>query len=286
MLDGGGGNDLLEGGAGDDVLTGGPGNDSLDGGPGNDRLDGGSGADRLQGGGGADSASYEGSPSAVVVRLHNLQATGGDAEGDTFAGLSALTYTDNGRTVSAQVPDIINLVGSDHNDVLAGDVRANTLHGGPGDDILYGGPGGDDTNDDTIYGGVGFDKLYGGRGDDVLYGGEYDDMLYGGAHNDTLYGGAHDDTLDGGSGNDRLYGGYDEDIFVFTAGHGNDTIGDFTDGEDLIDLSAFSLSGFDDLALSSDSRGVTINLSAYGGGAILLEGVQIADLSAADFLFA
>ena len=107
-----------------------------------------------------------------------------------------------------------------------------------------GGPGGDDTNDDAMYGGAGFDRLYGGRGNDVLYGGDNDDMLYGGPHDDTLYGGGDEDKLDGGSGADLLHGGNDGDIFVFAAGHGNDTVADFIDREDLIDLSAFGLSAW------------------------------------------
>ena len=116
--------------------------------------------------------------------------------------------------------------------------------------------------------------------------------INGGSDNDLLEGGPGDDVLRGGGGNDNLYGRggsdelYGDDIFVFATGHGNDAIGDFTTSEDIIDLSAFGLSGLDDLTLSSGSSGVTIDLLAHAGGTILLEGVVIADLSAADFLFA
>ena len=56
--------------------------------------------------------------------------------------------------------------------------------------------------------------------------------------------------------------------------------------EDKIDLSAFGLSGFDDLVLFSDSFGVTtVDLSAYGGGTIKLFEFDIANLDATDFLF-
>ena len=65
----------------------------------------------------------------------------------------------------------------------------------------------------------------------------------------------------------------------------DDVILDFTDGEDRIDLTEFGLSGFDDLTLSSDAGGVTIHMTTSGGGTILLEGFDIANLDASDFIF-
>ena len=143
-------------------LEGGAGNDQIRGGSGDDVLEGGAGADRLYGGNGADTASYTGSDAGVVVRLHNLSARGGHAEGDTFENTLGVTYTStDGTTQTENLPDIENLTGSDHNDILAGDRRDNRLYGAAGDDILYGGPGG---GDDLMDGGPGADKLYGGQG--------------------------------------------------------------------------------------------------------------------------
>ena len=189
-------------------------------------MNGGTGGDVLIGGSGVNIASYEDSTDGVTVRLHVPTARGGDAQGDTFGRLITWTYTVNGQTMSVLVPDIIHLTGSDENDILAGDVRANTLRGGDGDDTLFGGPGGNETNDDRMYGDDGDDKLYGGRGDDRLYGGDDDDLLRGGAHNDTLEGGDGDDDLYGGDGNDVLEGGAGEDTLTGEAGndglHGGD----------------------------------------------------------------
>ena len=198
--------DTLNGLGGNDTLNGRGGNDTLDGGAGNDTLNGGADADVLIGGGGTDTASYAGSSAGVVVRLHSLQAQGGDAQGDSFGRTISQTYTDKGSSVTVQVPDIIHLKGSDANDTLAGDVRANTLRGGRGDDILFGGPGGDATNADKMYGEDGNDRIYGGRGDDRLYGGAGIDQLRGGDHRDVLYGGAGNDFLYGGNDNDTLRG--------------------------------------------------------------------------------
>ena len=270
---------------GNDYLYGRGGDDELDGGPGNDTLIGGAGADRLTGAAGDDTASYAGSPAGVTVRLHDPVPRGGDAEGDTFEGTVAFAYTDNGSRVEVELPDIINLRGSDHDDVLAGDQRANRLSGGNGNDTLYGGPGGDDTNRDDLDGGPGDDRLFGGPGADVLYGGEGGDLLKGGAGADRLWAGSGDDRLDGGPGADLLDGGIGFDTFVFAPGHGEDTITDFSNGRDVIDVSAFGLSGFDDLDIASGADGVAVDLTDHGGGAILLQGFDSAGLDAADFLF-
>ena len=91
---------------------------------------------------------------------------------------------------------------------------------------------------------------------------------------------------DGTSGDDTLTGGAGADTFVFDPNHGNDVVTDFTNGEDVIDLSEFStISGFSDLTVTSDENGVTIDLTAHGGGTILLQGFAIDDLDAEDFLF-
>ena len=133
------GNDFLSGDSGDDGLFGGAGDDELDGGRGNDVLAGGPGADELIGGDNSptegDTASYAGSMAGVTVRLHAFQAMGGDAEGDTFAETVVYPWTDmdeddNPIEREATLPDIENLTGSDHADILAGDHRANTISGG------------------------------------------------------------------------------------------------------------------------------------------------------------
>ena len=93
-------------------------------------------------------------------------------------------------------------------------------------------------------------------------------------------------THDGTSGNDTLTGAAGADAFVFGPDHGNDVIADFTNGEDVIDLSAFStIADFSDLTITSDENAVTIHLGAHGGGTILLQGFTIADLDAEDFRF-
>ena len=63
---------------------------------------------------------------------------------------------------------------------------------------------------DTLSGWYGADRLIGGAGDDVLGGGNGIDVL------------------EGGAGNDYLNGGGDSDTYLFAAGHGQDTMYDFS----------------------------------------------------------
>ena len=174
----------LTGSGHDDVLTGDAGANQLDGGQGDDVLDGGAGGDRLAGGAGEDIATYEHSTAAVTVRLHALKGQGGHAQGDSFAALVTVEYSNgNGEVRRETVPDIERLRGSAHDDILAGDSRDNQLYGGPGNDRLYGGPGG---GADLLMGGDGADALFGGIGDDVLEGGAAADLLKGGVGSDTV----------------------------------------------------------------------------------------------------
>ena len=112
----------------------------------------------------------------------------------------------------------------------------------------------------------------------------YEDTYTGTAGAETLAGGAGDDTITGLGGDDTLTGGEGADTFVFESGHGDDTITDFTDGEDTIDLSAFtSITGFGDLTVAQSGNDTVITIP--GGGTITLQDFTSTDLDAADFAF-
>ncbi|MDO9226838.1 MAG: calcium-binding protein [Pseudomonadota bacterium] len=158
-LAGNAGNDSLVGGGGNDTLSGGLGDDLLAGGEGNDALTGGAGADQLDGGIGNDSASYSASTAAVQVDLATGLGTGGDAEGDTLAGIE-------------------NLTGSAWDDTLIGNALANYLAGNTGHDSLMGGDG-----NDVLNGGRGNDQLSGGAGKDIF---RFADLLDSSENLDTI----------------------------------------------------------------------------------------------------
>ncbi|KZL23318.1 Hemolysin, plasmid [Pseudovibrio sp. WM33] len=107
--------------------------------------------------------------------------------------------------------------------LLQKSVEATASH-----DRLVGGKSSDtihaDKGNDYIFGSDGNDTLYGDEGEDEVRGGNGDDTLYGGSGNDHLVGGDGVDTLDGGTDNDLLEGGKGNDIYLWGAGDGNDTI--------------------------------------------------------------
>lgn len=203
----GAGNDSLLGGSGEDVLDGGAGDDVLDGGSGSDTFVGNAGADHLLGGEGEDVVDYSGGDEGVDLSLED-GGTGGRAAGDSFDGVE-------------------NVIGTDHDDLIAGDDGANTLDAGEGNDSLSG-EGGDDL-------------LLGGEGDDVLDGGTGDDTLDGGAGDDTLAGGAGHDAISAGDGNDAIHALGDGD--VIDGGAGQDTL-DYTSAVDGVRLDMSDTTGY------------------------------------------
>lgn len=152
---------------------------------------------------------------------------------------------------------------------------------------------------------VGTQLVRGGAGDDFIRGGGQAEVLAGDAGDDTILGGAGGDTIIGGAGRDVLTGGAGADRFVFETvaefGDGSvDLIRDFTQREDLIDLSAVTsrpldfngttgFSGGGQGSIRYDLRGdrVDVRIDLDGDGArdlrIMLKGTN--DLGLSDFLF-
>ena len=127
----------------------------------------------------------------------------------------------------------------------------------------------------------------GGGGNDILRGSAGDEQFQGRSGNDSLYGGDGNDTIEGGAGNDLLSGGTGDDLYVFAPGHGNDTISNVDDG-DRADLSAFGTGApaFAQLVAASVEVGgdVLVDLTAFGGGTILVRGTSLADADPEGFI--
>jgi D-alanyl-D-alanine carboxypeptidase len=151
-----------------------------------------------------------------------------------------------------------SLLGGNGSDGLIGSEGEDSLDGGTGDDILDGGAGNDIVKDEqgnnSLYGNEGNDLIFAGMGDELLYGGEGNDSLNGKGGSDRLIADAGNDTLDAGEGDDTLFGGDGDDLLVggggkdtLTGNEGKDlfaiasqatiTITDFTDTQDLLQLS-------------------------------------------------
>jgi Ca2+-binding RTX toxin-like protein len=151
----------------------------------------------------------------------------------------------------------------------------------------------------------GDDRLFGGAGADQLWG-DSDNPFAPAGGNDQLIGGTGGDQLLGGAGDDQLWGDLDRasvdlsdrmrgaDRFIFGNGCDQDTINDFENNKDLIDLRSFV--GVDNISeVRAQARQVgadtVIDLGAAAGGAVgqdvlTLVAFSRAQLDAADFLFA
>ena len=280
-LTGNSGQNLLIGGAGNDVIDGGSGNDSLFGEDGDDRLTGGDGIDYLVGGAGSDELRGGGDADALY---------GGDGDDVLWGGQSFDT-------------DI--LVGGAGNDILRGDSLSadyDLLDGDGGDDLYWVDTGDDLTFEDvgggvdTVYADVRWTGagvyLYANVENLVLVGttafgvgNELDNLIVGSASENWLLGGDGDDVLTGGAGNDVLFGEAGADVFAFTRGTGTDVIGDFTIGSDRIDLRDHGFTSFEQLAINFGQVGPDGSINLRNGDIIVLQGVTMADLTAADFIF-
>lgn len=102
----------------------------------------------------------------------------------------------------------------------------------------------------------------------------------------TLSGMGGADDLDGGKGNDFLTGGSGADAFHFAKGYGRDTITDFDNGTDVIDLKHFSaVTDFNDLMkhhLTVSGHDLVIT---SGSDHLIIEDMKKSALDAHDFDF-
>lgn len=126
-------------------------------------------------------------------------------------------------------------------------------------------------------------------GQSTIVGTSRGERLTGTAGDDVLKGLGGRDYLDGGTGDDTLIGGSGRDTFVFRGDFGHDTIADFQNGLDRIDLRGMGLT-FDDLAISRadtdrDGRADDVSIQVGGpeGAAIDLVNCGLSAIDRGDF---
>lgn len=310
--------DILYGLGGDDILNGIKGNDNFDGGTGIDTaLFAFNFADAtITINGGIVTVATTASSNQVMNVERFAFADGLHDVSDLVGGNQTLTGTTGNDTIT----------GGRGTDTLSGGAGDDNISGGSGNDNIDGGAGNDTIVDglgnDTVAGGVGNDHITvlsgintvtGGTGSDFIVGGFQADTLDGGSGNDVLSGDgetgffAGSDTMTGGTGNDMLMGGRGADTFVFATNDGADTIAafnldavayaaasgysatatgaDFTSGVDHVKLVGFA--GLDaSNVMGSVSSGLDGAVFSHSGTSITFFGVDAANLSADDFIFA
>ncbi|WP_121115534.1 GH12 family glycosyl hydrolase domain-containing protein [Croceibacterium ferulae] len=180
------------------------------------------------------------------------------------------------------------------------------INGSAGNDLFH---GGDDT---LLIGGLGDDVYYlwsatsrpveqDGEGHDTLYAGfwgaitmpEGFEVLWlttmgsiAGTGNSTaneIHGGPVMATLNGKGGNDTLYSGASADLFVVEAGNGSDTLVGFTSGFDTIRLEGYGFTSFAAIMGAATQAGADVSITLGAGETLVLAGIALADLQAADF---
>ncbi len=282
----------------DNVLTGTAGDDQIFGLDGNDFIIDTRGRDVMDGGNGTDMVSYSNADRGVVADLTNGAYSG---------------------TYSADIyRNIENVRGSNHSDRLFGTAGNNTLEGGDGNDYIDGGDGAD-----ILVGGRGSDIIKGGQGHDTVsyhessaavtidllsgwnvggdaqgdrlsgieavQGSQFADVLQGDHQYNFLQGNGGNDRLDGRGGNDTLAGGAGADTFAFRHGSGHDTIVDFENGVDKIDLSGMGLWGntlhTGGITVTQTGAHTVINFNASGGEQITLMNTNAYHIDDSDFIF-
>lgn len=268
------GNDVIRAGAGDDTIFGGAGNDGINGDTGNDILNGGIGNDILYGGLGNDLDRYIfavghgkdvvididdrtakdsleflkiNSTAAIFNRVGNdLRIWGYGGANDevwvsqyfdttVFAANKVFKFSDKTiNTIS------LTIKGTDANDTLTGSLSAETLYGLDGNDVIRAGGG-----NDTVWGGNGNDGLNGDAGNDIINGGTGNDVMYGGMGNDV-------------------------DRYIFSIGHGRDTVIDIDDTTARDSLEFLSINS---TAAVFSRLGNDLQISGYGkaGDAVVVK---------------
>jgi len=108
--------------------------------------------------------------------------------------------------------------------------------------------------------------------------------LAGDATNNTLIGGNANDTLSGMGGDDTLTGGAGLDVFIASQNNGSDTITDFEDGLDLIDVSSVSLA-IDEMSDLTISQTGSDTLVSFSTGGFTVQNTQSDTLTFNDFIF-
>jgi Ca2+-binding RTX toxin-like protein len=296
-------NNTIWGFDGNDTMYGNAGADYLSGGAGDDFLLSGYGADTIDGGAGTDFLYYYYGTEGVTVNLAAGLGSRGEAEGDTFSSIE-------------------NVAGTNFVDVLVGDASNNTIWSFDGDDVIYGNAGDDylssGAGNDTILSGTGADILDGGDGIDTAYyyygteginvnlasgvgsageaagdiyygienvaGTNSADVLIGNDTANTLWGFDGIDRITGAGGDDVMAGGDGADRFVFnTASFGSDTITDYVDGLDKLEISSFLAHNMSEITVTQlNSNSVLLN---FASGSVQLNSTLGIFVGSDDFIF-
>jgi Ca2+-binding RTX toxin-like protein len=180
-IDGGQGDDVIFSGLGDDIVYGGEGDDSINGSwghntlsgdAGNDTIIGGADSDVIDGGIGDDVMAGGAGDDYYFVDSDMDAVTETDAAGNDTGGIDTVYSALANYALDTNVENFV-FTGAGDAGIIKGNILANQIIGGDGDDLFNGLAG-----DDSIYAGAGDDVLAGGIGNDLLDGGDGADNYF------------------------------------------------------------------------------------------------------------
>lgn len=280
---------------------GGTGNDSLRGNAVANVLSGGD--DTLNGGGGADTAIFSGNFVDYLITLVSdgiyaiTDKLNRDGK-DVLEGIESFVFADGAKT-EAQIKDAVTDTPVDPVDPPVDRVdppvdpvcQDDTIIYQPGELNVMDGGEGNDTADfslakGAVYVDLGFEcgpEAWTTNSTD-LWGCDWE-AIADLESIENLTGSNYDDFLSGNSEDNTLIGGNGSDIFDFAGDFGNDTIGDFKDGEDWITFyNVDGLNNFDQLEMKQDGADAVVS---FGDNSITLTDIDVSTLDHSDFgLFA
>jgi Ca2+-binding RTX toxin-like protein len=241
------------------------------------------GADRLVGTLASDVINAYGGNDRIYGRAGNDIINAGDGNDRVYASIG------NDRVTLGNGNDFVSVGGGA--EVFYGGAGRDTISyfastGGVALNLQTGGSSGSWAQTDRMSGfenatgsNTGGDRLYGTSGSNTLKGYGGNDLIYGRAGNDVLAGGAGRDRLDGDEGNDVLYGGGGADVFHFDRGDDRDTIRDFQDNVDTIQLDNFAFRSVSQALSSARQSGSDVIFELGGGDQLRVEDIRISQLA-------
>jgi VCBS repeat-containing protein len=268
------GTQTINGFGGQDQLYGRGGSDTINGGTGDDTVAGQAGGDTLTGGTGKDVFAY--STITDSTERRGVDKITDFTQGDDKIDLATLGVASLAElTISTEAGETFVSFG-DLKICLSGEFALTS------DDFVFAGtpvnPFDGTEGNDTIKGDGDANTINGFGGNDLLLGRLGNDSINGGDGNDILAGQASADALNGGAGADTFLFTLVKDSSLLT---GVDTISDFTQGEDKIDVAALGAKELADLVISTVAGNTSV---AFGSFVVSVLGEV--PFTADDFVFA
>lgn len=226
---------------------------------------------------------------AIDAAANRIFATVWDGGGNDTYDLSSYTNALSidlrpGSYSEFRASQLADLGGGPNDGYARGNIFNAMLYNGDTRSLIENAKGG--SASDSILGNQGRNSLYGNNGNDTLDGAGGNDTLLGGSGADKLYGRSGADRLDGGAGNDTLLGGAGNDDFVFKKGYGKDTITDFTDGADQIDLRSYHFSSVSSVLTHATQIDHDVQIKLATTDILLLKEFDVSHLDKGDFILA